>query len=106
MGMLNESMVNVGDFQNDIAMMDAQLANLSSLCNNIQNNYSRINDTLDGSQEIYQNMNKIENKKCNEEQIGTMEAWALLQSIQQNLDSIDDEMNTMNNSVDHNNKGM
>ncbi len=34
---------NVNDFQQDIAVMDAQIANLSALCNNIQNNYYKMN---------------------------------------------------------------
>eukprot|EP00488_Nonionellina_sp_1-RS-2012_P003701 TRINITY_DN7998_c0_g1_i1.p1 TRINITY_DN7998_c0_g1~~TRINITY_DN7998_c0_g1_i1.p1 ORF type:complete len:150 (-),score=21.38 TRINITY_DN7998_c0_g1_i1:216-665(-) len=92
---LKQSALNLNDVQHDIALMDAQIANLSSLCNNIQNSYYNINKRLDGNQEV--NNSLVEMKRSeNGQQIGTMQAWSLLQTIQENLDSIDDEMTAMN----------
>ena len=94
----------VGEFQKDIALMDAQLANLSSLCNNIQNNYYDMNKRLDKSQEICDDIEQIPKRIGNDGQIGTMEAWSLLQSIQHNLASIDDDMSAINNDRGRNSK--
>merc|ERR1712129_279058 len=88
----------VGEFQNDIALMDAQLANLTAMCNGIQNNYYDMNKRLDESQERGVDMHPAVRCSTDEDrQIGTMEAWSLLQSIQHNLASIDGDMSEMNN---------
>eukprot|EP01084_Bolivina_argentea_P030932 57267_1 len=94
--------VNMDDFQHDIAVMDAQIANLSSLCNNIQSNYYNMNQRLNGNDDINNNITQLQTSGS-EQQIGTMEAWSLLQNIQHNLDSIDEEMVAMN-SIDENKK--
>ena len=46
-GIKNKTTADIGELQHDIAMMDAQLAHLSSMCNNIQNNYYNINEVND-----------------------------------------------------------
>eukprot|EP01083_Nonionella_stella_P232289 819625_1 len=67
---------NVNDFQHNIAVMDAQIANLSAMCNNIQNNYYKMNSTLDNNEEIYQNVQaETQSGSNSNQQIGTMEAW-------------------------------
>merc|ERR1712048_420464 len=86
----------VGEFQQDIAAMDAQLANLTSLCNNIQTNFYDMNKRLDASQERCDDLNPMANSTTDDRQIGTMEAWSLLQSIQHNLDNIDADMSEIN----------
>ena len=43
---------------------------------------------------------KAEMSRSDREQIGTMEAWSLLQGIEENLNNIDDEINNMNKSHD------
>ena len=48
---LNEN-GNGNEFQHDIAMMDAQIANLSSICSNIQSNYYDLNQKLDDSHDL------------------------------------------------------
>merc|ERR1712228_297832 len=63
-----------------------------------------MNKRLDESQEIYEDMNTNNHTNNNDGQIGTMEAWSLLQSIQQNLASIDGDMNAINNDRGHRKK--
>ena len=52
---------------------------------------------IDQNQEMPQ---KTELNKIDKKQIGTMEAWSLLQDIQDNLDSIDVEIHDMRKSQD------
>jgi len=91
--------LTVNDIHSDIAQMDAQLANLSTLCNNIETQYYDINKKLDESQEMVRSANghrPPQRTRNDQEQINTMEAWSLLQSIQSNLQSIDGEIHAMN----------
>merc|ERR1712013_400681 len=91
----------VGTLQHDIAVMDAQIANLSHICNDIESNYYDLNSKMDESHDFEQQITRNANQLLGHrqmEQIGTIQAQALLLDIQQNLNAIDGEMENMDAS--------
>merc|ERR1711972_86901 len=84
------------------------IANLSHICSDIETNYYDLNSKMDESYDFEQQITRNANALLGHrqmEQIGTIQAQALLLDIQQNLSAIDGEMKSLDASPSRRRKG-